>query len=175
MSLSWSDVGRVAASVAPVLGTVLGGPAGGAVGALVASALGVESTPEAVSAAVSADPLAYAKLREIESAEKLRVLEMDHAARQAELADVANARAAQVATVQAGHGSAWIMPVLALLIVVAFISIAVAVIFFAPQGLGEVGALLVGGLVSAVTSVLGYYFGSSLGSARKTDAMLGGR
>lgn len=171
--MDWREVGSVAAKAAPVLGAVLGGPVGaiaGAAGTLLASALGVEASPEAVNAALQ-DPQALVRVREIEAEERARLLDWQARQVEAELRDVADARAMQVAVVQAGHGSAWVMPVLAVLVVMAFISVVIAVIFLGPQGLGEAGSLLVGGLISAVMSVLGYYFGSSLGSSRKTDLM----
>lgn len=66
--MKWSDIGRIVAKSAPLVGGLLGGPAGAAAGQLVASALGTEPTPAAVNAAL-ADP---------ESAIKLRALELDH-------------------------------------------------------------------------------------------------
>ena len=64
--MKWSDIASVVGKAAPLLGTVLGGPAGAMVGGLVASALGVEETPDAVQAAIQADPGAAAKLLELQ-------------------------------------------------------------------------------------------------------------
>lgn len=69
MSVSWKDVGGAVARFAPVVGTILGGPAGavvGAAGALVASALGVPPTPDEVQKAMTVDPQAAVKIKELE-------------------------------------------------------------------------------------------------------------
>lgn len=73
--MDWSKVGGLLGSAAPliggILGTAVGGPAGSAIGAkvgsMVAGALGVENTPDAVAAAIQADPQALAKVAEIEA------------------------------------------------------------------------------------------------------------
>ncbi|MCK9239402.1 hypothetical protein [Desulfocurvus sp.] len=73
----WKDVGRAVARVAPVLAGVLGGPVGavaGAAGALVASWLGTEADPQAVQAALAADPQAMIRLKELELAQQERLL-----------------------------------------------------------------------------------------------------
>ena len=67
MSLSWSDVGKAIAGIAPILGTALGGPAGGLAGSLLASALGVSNTPDAVNSAIAADPASAAKILEVQA------------------------------------------------------------------------------------------------------------
>lgn len=75
--MDWKDVGEMAAGVAPVLAGILGGPAGavvGAAGALAASCLGVEPKPEAVAGALSADPAAAVRLKELETAQMERLL-----------------------------------------------------------------------------------------------------
>lgn len=72
----WKDVGKAIAGAAPLLGGILGGPAGavvGAAGALAASWLGAEPVPDAVLGALR-DPQALVRLRELESAERQRLL-----------------------------------------------------------------------------------------------------
>ena len=81
MSLSWSDVGKAIAGVAPILGTALGGPAGAIVGSMVASALGTDSTPEAVTQAMAADPTSAAKILQMQNTheESLNKMQTDYA------------------------------------------------------------------------------------------------
>ena len=81
MSLSWSDVGKAIAGVAPILGTALGGPAGAIVGSMVASALGTDSTPEAVTQAMAADPTSAAKILQMQNTheEALNKMQTDYA------------------------------------------------------------------------------------------------
>lgn len=72
----WKDVGSLVAGVAPVLAGILGGPAGvvvGAAGALAASFLGVEPEPDSVLKALG-DPQSVLRLKELESAERQRLL-----------------------------------------------------------------------------------------------------
>lgn len=64
--MNWKSVGKSIGKAAPLLGTALGGPLGGVAGAVIASALNVEPTPDAVEAALTADPAALARLREVE-------------------------------------------------------------------------------------------------------------
>lgn len=65
MDWSWDGVKEVVGKAAPLLGSALG-PAGGAVGTLIAAALGTENTPDAVGAAIKADPQALLKLQQLE-------------------------------------------------------------------------------------------------------------
>lgn len=74
----WKEVAGVVGKVAPLLGSVLGGPVGaiaGAAGSLIASAVGAEPEPEAVLSAVRANPEAMVRLRELEVAEREKILE----------------------------------------------------------------------------------------------------
>lgn len=64
--MDWKDIAGTVGKVAPALGMALGGPLGGAIGAIAASALGVDGTPDAVAQAVSNDPEAAIKLRQVE-------------------------------------------------------------------------------------------------------------
>lgn len=64
--MNWSDLESTIAKVAPVLGSAIGGPAGGLIGSLISSKLGTDSNPDAVAAALAADPQNLLKLKEIE-------------------------------------------------------------------------------------------------------------
>jgi len=74
--MNWKDVAEKVGAVAPMLGTLVYGPAGGTVGAIIASALGVENKPDAVDKALTIDPQAALKLREIESNERVKLQEL---------------------------------------------------------------------------------------------------
>lgn len=66
--MDWKDIAKNAGAVGlPAIGAALGGPGGARLGSLLASALGCDSTPEAVSQALVANPDAAVKLREIEA------------------------------------------------------------------------------------------------------------
>jgi len=65
--MQWKDVGKVVGEFAPLLGDLLPIPGAGIAGRLISSALGVENTPDAIHAAIKADPEAAIKLAKIES------------------------------------------------------------------------------------------------------------
>lgn len=68
--MDWKELGGVIAKSAPMLGGILGGPPGaaiGAVGAMIASALGVGNDPNEIATALTTNPDALVKLKEIES------------------------------------------------------------------------------------------------------------
>jgi len=65
--MDWSKLGNYVADAAPVLGTALGGPAGAAVGGIIASVFGTKNDPDAIEAAIKADPEAAAKLMQIQN------------------------------------------------------------------------------------------------------------
>jgi len=81
---AWDKIKDVVGSVAPMAGSMLAGPAGGAVGSMLASALGVDSTPDAVAAAIKSDPQAAIKIRQIEAQLEQTRLEVRGQAIQAE-------------------------------------------------------------------------------------------
>jgi len=81
---AWDKIRNVVGSVAPMAGSMLAGPAGGAVGSMLASALGVDSTPDAVAAAIKSDPQAAIKIRQIEAQLEQTRLEVRGQAIQAE-------------------------------------------------------------------------------------------
>lgn len=92
--MEWKDVAGVVGKAAPLLGSILGSvvpgvgtAAGGAVGAMIASVLGSENTPDAIHAAIAADPQAAIKLAQIEADNRTQ------------LAQIASAQA--IATIQA--------------------------------------------------------------------------
>ena len=65
--MEWKDIAKMVGGAAPILGTLIGGPAGAAIGAMVASGLGVGNTPDEVSQALTINPDAAVKLKQIEA------------------------------------------------------------------------------------------------------------
>lgn len=86
--MDWSDIGKLVARAAPVLGTALGGPVGATAGALVASIFGVEATPHEVEKAIHSDPEAAIKLRQLEMENGRDLRRMALAAQTARLAEI---------------------------------------------------------------------------------------
>jgi hypothetical protein len=151
--MEWKDVGRMAAGAAPVLAGILGGPVGavvGAAGALAASCLGVEAEPGAVARALEADPEAALKLKELELAERSRLLDWRQRQLEAERAfdaELTSRHAADMASDSALSKN--VRPLCLLALTAAVIAAAL---------LPEVGADKLESLTSLGWGVYGYYF-----------------
>ena len=188
--------GAAAGSVVPGVGTALG-----AVGGIVLDLapevgrwlFGADAGPavQAVQAAVGAvtgatDPdLQAHALQDPEKAGALRVelariaaqqeasaAEAAQAAFVAQLADVTSARSMTVQLAQAGSEIAWGAPVVSVVVLLTFGGVvALALTRTMPPGAEPILNVLLGTLGAMATSVVGYWVGSSAGSARK-DARL---
>ena len=169
--MDWKDIAGAVGKAAPILGTLLGGPAGAAVGGLIASALGSGASPDEVSQALATNPEAALKLRELQDKREIRFAEL--AAEQARLdlttaaADRASAREREAKT-----GDTWTPRGLAILVTVGFFGVLGYLLVKGkpPEG-GDVLLVLVGSLGAAWTGIISYYFGSSAGSATKTELL----
>lgn len=174
--MDWKSVASKVANAAPLVGTILGGPIGlavGTVGKLAASALGVDSTPEAVDSALSSDPAALEKLKELEINAKVQLQQILATQQQNELAnnlamyqaegsDRADARKRQVDMKDR------FTDVLACVITVGFFA-SLFGLFFAsvPEGNKAVVYVVVGSLGTAFAAVVAYYFGSTRNSSQQ--------
>lgn len=173
MIMDWSSLaGQLAQIGLPALGTLFGGPLGGSIGGIVgkgvAAALGVEPTPQAVATAIQADPAAaQVKLAQIEAETK----------RQAdELADMANARAMQVALVQAHSWTGTTPAILTYIVVGAAISLTFCLFFVSQEIPERVFNLLnqsYGALWLAVGLGVQFWWGSSRTSQQKDQQAAG--
>ena len=175
MGMSWDTVKGLIGKGAPLLGTLVGGPAGGAVAAMIASTLGVEGTPDAIEAALNGDPDAMVKLKELELTHKTELEKMNLEDTKIRLLDTQDARAAEIARMNAG-GSNKFMYSLATLVVVAFIADIFILIYVPlPASSEKIVYMLTGGLAAEFGSIMRYFFGSSKGSSDKTAMMVRGR
>jgi len=163
----WTTIaGQLVQFGAPVLGGILGGPAGGAVGTLVGtalgSALGVPATPQAVAAAIAADPTgASVKIGAVEAAHAGAMSELE-----VQVADIASARSQTIALARDGSQIAWGAPAVSTIITAGFLAItAYAVV----RGVVDnpVTQMLVGTFAAAFGTVAQYWLGSSAGSHAK--------
>lgn len=156
--MDWKDIAGVVGKAAPIIGTILGGPLGGAVGGLVSSALGVDNTPDAVSAAITADPTALEKLKEAELNSKVQLQQLmitqeanqqqyQLGVYQAEAGDRDSARKLAAATPKD-----WLRPSVAVLIIVA----TVAVVFLVLLGFAD--KTLQDPVIAATAGALVMYF-----------------
>ena len=158
--MNWQSIaGQLAQSGAPILGGILGGPAGGIVGnlvgSLVGSALGVPATPEAVDAAIKADPAgAAAKLQPIE----------------AQVRDLESARSQTVELAKTGSRIAWGAPAVSVIGMGGFVGLS---LLAALHGLpsSEVMTMIVSTFRDVTIYVVSYWLGSSFGSRSKDDTI----
>ena len=170
--------GGVALDLAPELGRWLFGPGSAttiqAVQAAVQTVTGSTQTETQLSAL--ANPEVASELRvqlagiaadRAETAAKAAQEELV-----AQLADVSNARAATVQLAQAGSPMAWGAAIVSAIVLVTFGGVmALALLRSLPQNAEPVLNVLLGTLGAMATSVVSYWVGSSVGSARK-DARL---
>jgi hypothetical protein len=138
---------------APALATAAVGPAGGAVISMIAQKFGVEDTVAAVTQALTTDSQAGQKLRE---------LDFEYA--KLNQADVANARDMQkIALGQSDWFAKNFVNLLATIIVVG------SGVLLATSQAQDVRMAC----VSFITFVLGFYYGTSQSSQKKTDLLTG--
>jgi len=178
--MDWNEVSTVIKKYAPVLGNVVGSfvPGAGAIGtgiALIASAFGVEDdnpSPEQIYNAIQADPEAILKLKQIEIENKTELVKLSIESDKLYLQDVQNARQRQVEHEKVTGKTDVNLYVLAWVIVSGFFGLT-ALMFFkpVPETSSQAIYMLFGGLISGFTAVIGYFFGSSKGSADKTKIL----
>ena len=69
--MSLENLSTTVGKFAPMIGTLLGGPAGGAVGSLVANVLGVGNSDDEILSALTHDPDAAVKIKELETQKQI--------------------------------------------------------------------------------------------------------
>lgn len=177
-------IGGLILSIAPSIGTYLFGPdpqkaqeVAAAVATAVTQVTGTSDAEGAV-AAMAANPALKGQLQvalaTIAAQRAAADRASDVAMLQASVADMANARTAQMASVQKGGLIAWNQPVLGWIIVGAFFAILLAA--FAKAGSFSAADeftksiiwIAVGNLMAAFTAVVTFNFGSSVGSVDKS-------
>lgn len=156
----------VLATVAPLLGTALGGPFGGLAGTLLAKALGT-TDPKAMEAAItSTDPDILLKIKQADNDFQAQLKALEISEERLAFDDTANARAREISIKDSTP------KILAYLVTVGFFGVLGWLLWKGkPEQGGDVMLVLIGSLGTAWTGIVAYYFGSSAGSAAKTDAI----
>ena len=170
------DWKKAIATVAPTLATALGGPLAGMAVNIAATALGVNNTEEDIQNAVlTGSPEVFAKIKEAENNLKIELkrleIEQDRLNVQREdisLRDRISARTREMAIT--GDKSP---KLLAYLTTIGFFSVIGYILINGlsivdPNMIGLLG-ILIGNVSSKVEQIFNYYYGSSAGSARKTE------
>ena len=169
--MDWRDLASTVGKAAPILGTLLGGPAGAAVGSIIASALGTGNDPQEVEKAIAADPQALVKLREIEATKTVRLQELAADLAKHDLATAAADRDSARGR-EAKTGDTFTPRTLALLVTLGFFGVlGWLLVEGKPAQGGDALLVMLGALGGAWGSVIAYYFGSSAGSAAKTELL----
>ena len=178
----WDNIKELIGTSAPVIGTLLGGPAGGAVGGLISKVLGVDNTPEAIELALTNNPDALVKIKELETSKELAILQaelenkridvgsvidnrkLDNEKDQMFLSDKQSARSRQVDSEKATGKVDVALYIIAGVIVVAFFVSILALIFITldkQSGTYELLLMLFGALTTKFGTVVDYFFGAS--------------
>ncbi len=168
-------IGGLVMDLAPQLGTWLFGPSGGkAAGAVAAAVQSVTGTSDAdaAMAAIAKDPKAAAALRiklaQIAADAEAERHKQDLATLQAQLADVAGARAQTEALAKDGSAIAWGAPLVSVVVLATFGGVMwLALTRAMPAGSATILNVLLGTLAAVATSVVSYWVGSSMGSSAK--------
>ncbi len=167
-----SKAKTVLATVAPLLGTALGGPLGTAAGALVASALGTKpgDTKAASDVLLAASPDNLLKLKEAELQFKQQMAQLGVTEDQLQYADVQSARSMEMTT------KSTTPTVLSYVVLGAGLSAFLGVIFgFVNIPKDAATAAIFGSaltyLVTESKAILGYWFGTTQDSGKKSDAL----
>jgi len=158
-----NDLIQFLAKAAPSLATMVAGPLGGAAVSAIAKQFGVENTVEAVTKAVVEDPDAALKLAQID----LETLKAQHA-------NTADARAMQIAALNQSDIFSkrftmyltvfWSVSAVAYVGFITFGAIPEQNVRFADTILGFI-------LGTVVATMLNFWFGSSIGSKEKGEAL----
>lgn len=158
-----NDLIQFLAKAAPALATAVAGPLGGAAVSAIAKQFGVEDTIEAVTKAVIEDPEAALKLAQID-VEKLKM----------QYANTADARAMQVAALNQSDifSKRFTMYLTAFWSVCAAIYIGFITFSVIPDTNVRFADTILGFILGTViATMLNFWFGSSIGSKEKAEAL----
>ena len=158
-----NDLFKLLSGIAPALATIVAGPLGGAAVTAIAAKFGVEDTVASVAKAIAGDPEAALKLAQIDL-EKIK----------ADYANTADARAMQVAALNQSDifskrftmylTAFWSVAATLYIWCITFSTIPEQNIRFADTILGFI-------LGTVIATMLNFWFGSSIGSKEKSEAL----
>ncbi len=180
--MEWKEIAGKISSAAPLLGSALGGPVGALAGTAIqvlAKTLGIseaEVTPEKILSATQTDPEIRLKLLAAENDFTLRMKGLEIEELKASMADIQNARQADVDKTKSTGRRDLSQYLLAWILVAGFF-VLIGILIYEPVPEDQSGVLfmLFGTLSTSFGSVISYFFGSSRGSAEKTDYIMKGQ
>ncbi len=170
----WDKVKELIGDSAPILGALLSPATGGisvAVGGLIAKHLGVVNEPQAVEMALTNNPEALLKLKELENSKEIAKLQMELENRKLDnekskiiIGDKQDARGREVAITEITKHLNYPIYLLAGTIVFAFFGSIVVLMnthLDKSSGVYELLLILFGALSAKFSTVVDYFFGSS--------------
>lgn len=169
MNELWSTIGKAVSKIAPILGNAIVPGLGGIAGSLISEVLNVVNEPEAIEKALQTiTPEQAAKLKEVEIANRAKLIDISAELDKAYLLDRQSARSREIEITRATGKRDLNLYILAWTIIGGFFGLCGLLLFRQiPAGQNEIVFMLFGGLAAGFATVLGYFFGSSKGSADK--------
>ena len=159
-----NDLMAMVKGFAPGIATALGGPLAGMAVSALAKQFGVEDEIEAVTKAIKADPESALKLKQLEHEKFKAILADKNSAREREVAISSSENAPTLNKI--------VTPALALGVTgLSFVLFAVLIFVEVKPEAKDILIYILGVLSAAVTQILSYYFGSSVGSKDKDDQL----
>jgi len=175
--MNWINLGKSIIGKVPLIGGLLKnatGELGTSVGNLISSALGIDNNADAIYEHLQDNPDAILKLKEWEMLHEEKLLDLAFASEELRLKDVQGARQREIGIVQATGKKDIHLYILSYCITGGFFGIlAYLMTTPLPDTSEKVVFMIFGGLITAFTTVISYFFGSSKSSAEKTNLMSG--
>lgn len=156
----------ILATVAPLIGTALGGPFGGLAGTVLSKYLGSTDAKTMETAITSGDPDILLKMKQADAefSEHMKTLSISEES--LIYADKADARAREIAVKDKTPA------VLAGSVTVGFFGLLAFLCFGTPPAASlTILNIMIGALGTAWVGIINYYFGSSSGSAAKSETL----
>jgi len=161
------QAGGILTAIAPTIASAMGDPLAGMATTAVINAFGLapdSSKDDVMRAVAGATPEQLLKLKEVESQLILDLKKLDVDVMKLQVDNTRSAREREIATKD------WTPRVLAFSIMALYIGVQAYILgYVIPDGSVNIVMRSLGTLDAAVGLVLGYYFGSSVGSANKTE------
>jgi hypothetical protein len=159
---------QILQTVAPTVALAVGGPFGPLASAAISAALGTPKGDDkaAEAALLTATPDQLLALTKANNDFQVQMKQLGIEEQKLVYADIANARSREIAVKD------WTPEVLAYLVTAGFFGVlGYLVAYGKPAVGGDVVLVLLGSLGTAFTGIISYFFGSSSGSAAKTDTL----
>ncbi len=171
--MTWAEVGKLVIDVAPLVAGGLAGPSAAGAVRVLAGLFGLTKdnpTPEELATIIRQDPEMNLKLKQADYAFLMEMRRQDKEELALVLGDTQNARGREAAIVAKTGRLDYNLYVTAWVVISGFFLLLAVMMFrpLDPQSVGPVNQLM-GALSTGFGVVLSYFFGSSLGSFKKTQ------